>query len=155
MGEKLKQLSQMALGFVIILALLCIPVFFILGSKWAAEHLLQPLIAIGWFLLAIEILILIPLSIFRWFRSFTGSTIFIFSFVFGLITWLVSFVLTYYLWGAWAVIAGILFLGGAVVPFALLATLFKGMWLPFFTVLILLLVTFGSRILGIFIEEKS
>jgi hypothetical protein len=154
MGEKLKQFSTAALGIVLFLAILAIPALFILGSAWAAEHLLQPLFAVGWVLLAIDLLVLLPLSIFRRLRGFTGAAIVISSFVFGLVTWLLGFILTYALWGFWAVVLGILFFGGAVVPFALLATMFKGMWDPFFTVLILLVVTFGSRFAGIYIAEK-
>lgn len=155
MNEKLKQLSTAALGIVFFLALLCIPVLFIRGSEWAAEHLLQPLIVVGWVLLALDLLVLLPLSLFRRLRGFTGTIIFLSSFVFGLVTWLLGFILTYALWGLWAVIIGVLFFGGAVVPFALLATMFKGMWDPFFTVLILFVLTFASRIAGAWIAEKQ
>lgn len=154
MGEKLKKLNTAALGIAFFLAILSIPAFFILGSAWAAEHVLQPLIIVGWVLLVLDLLVLLPLSIFRGIRGFTGSAIFISSFVFGLVTWLLGFILTYTLWGSWAVVAGILFFGGAVVPFALLATMFKGMWGAFFTVIILIVVTFGSRITGMYITEK-
>ena len=155
MGEKLKKVSTAGLGIVIFLAILCIPALFILGSTWAATRLLQPLIAIGWLAVAVIVVVLLPLSVFRPLRGFTGTTIFISSFLFGLITWLLGFVLTYALWGFWAVLIGIMFFGGAVVPIALLATLFKGMWVPFFTVLVLLVVTFGSRVIGMLIAEKQ
>lgn len=155
MAEKLKQLSTIALGLVFLLALLCIPVLFIRGSAWAAEHLLQPLISVGWVLLALDLIVLLPLSLFRGLRGFTGTVIFLSSYVFGLVTWLLGFILTYALWGLWAVIVGVLFFGGAVVPFALLATMFKGMWDPFFTVLILFVLTFASRIAGAYIAEKQ
>ncbi|MBU1425284.1 MAG: hypothetical protein KKH12_07540 [Gammaproteobacteria bacterium] len=155
MTEKLKQLSTTALGIVFFLALLCMPFLFIRGSAWAAEHLLQPLFVIGWVLLALDLLVLLPLSLFRRLRGFTGTVIFLSSFVFGLVTWLLGFILTYALWGLWAVIIGVLFFGGAVVPFALLATMFKGMWVPFFTVLILFVITFASRIAGAWIAEKQ
>jgi hypothetical protein len=98
---------------------------------------------------------MLPLSIFRGLRNYTGGAIFLSSFIFGLVTWLLGFILTYALWGLWAVIVGILFFGGAVVPFALLATLLKGMWDPFFAVLILTVVTFGSRIIGMLIVESA
>jgi hypothetical protein len=75
--------------------------------------------------------------------------------VFGLLTWLLSFILTYALWGFWAVVLGILLFGGAVVPFALLATMFESMWDAFFTVFVLLAVTFGSRVAGMFIAASG
>lgn len=154
MAEKLKRLNTAALGTVISIAVLSIPALFILGSTWAAKNLLHPLMVSGWFFLALDLLVLLPLSLFRGLRGFTGILIFISSFVFGLVTWLLGFILTYSLWGLWAVIIGILLFGGAVVPFALLATMFKGMWEPFFVVLVLVALTFGSRIAGVAIVEK-
>jgi hypothetical protein len=154
-AERVKEAGAIAFGIVIFVGILTIPALFILGAEWASAHLLRPLIAIGWIAAAIDVLILLPLSVFRRLRGFTGSIIFISSFLFGLVTWLLSFVLTYALWGTWAVIIGILFLGGAVVPFALLATLFKGMWAPFFTVIALFVITFGSRLAGLSIAASS
>lgn len=154
-GEKAKELGASIFGIIIIIGILCIPVLFIMGSKWAAEHLMQPLYIAGWIALAIDIFILLPLSIFRGLRGITGTGIFISSFVFGLITWLLGFILTYLLWGFWGVFIGVLLFGGAVVPFALLATLLKGMWAPFFTVLVLVVLTFGSRLVGMLLAESS
>lgn len=154
-AERAKEAGTLALGVVFFLAILCIPVLFIMGAEWAAENLLQPLIAAGWIAVGLDVLIFLPLCIFRGTRGFAGLAIFISSFIFGLVTWLVAFVLTYALWGLWAVILGVVFFGGAVVPFALLATLFKGMWDPFFTVVILFVLTFGSRIAGMYIVESS
>jgi hypothetical protein len=153
--EKLKALGSTALGITLFIGILSIPVIFIFGSVWTAKHLLHPLIGIGWFLVAIDIFILLPLSIFRSLRGFTGAVIFISSFVFGTVTWLLGFILTYALWGLWAVVVGILLFGGAVVPFAMLATMFEGMWEPFFTLLVLLIVTFGSRVVGVSIAESA
>ena len=120
--EKLREIGSSVLGIVAFLAFLCVPALFILGSSWAATHLLQPLVVLGWALLALDLLIFLPLSIFRRLRGFTGTAIYFSSYVFGLITWLLGFILTYFLWGTWAVVLGVLLFGGAVVPFALLGT---------------------------------
>jgi hypothetical protein len=154
MGEKLKQLSAAAFGIVMFLALLSIPAIFFLGSTWAVKNL-QSLIVVGWVFLAVDLLVFLPLSIFGGLRGLTGTLIFISSFVFVLLTWLLSFILTHALWGLWAVIIGILFFGGAVVPFALLARMFKDMWEQFFSVLVLFVLTFGSPVAGIAIAEKQ
>ncbi|MHB8405789.1 MAG: hypothetical protein ACYDCJ_10240 [Gammaproteobacteria bacterium] len=155
MIEKVKALGGVLLGIAIFVCVLALLVVFIKGSLWASEHLLQPLIVIGWIALALNILILLPLSIFKWLRGFTGGGIFLSSYIFGLVSWLLGFVLTYALWGLWAVIFGILFLGGGVVPIALLATLFKGLWEPFFTLIVLTVITFGSRVGGLLIASSA
>jgi hypothetical protein len=69
---------------------------------WASTNLLPPLYMIGWIAVAVVILLLLPLSLFRRLRAFTGTTIFLSSYVFGLICWLTGFVVTYSLWGGWA-----------------------------------------------------
>lgn len=155
MVDKIKELTGMAFGLLILIAVFSLPFVFIKGSLWASNHLLEPLIKIGWILVAIDILILLPLSIFKRLRGLTGGGIFLSSFIFGLVLWLMGFILTYSIWGLFAVIIGLFFLGIGVVPIALLATAISGYWEPFFTILVLLILTFGARILGLFIAESG
>lgn len=134
------------LDAVIFVGLLAIPVIFFLGIAWAAKNLLQPLIVAGWIAIAIDIAILLPLSAFKRFRGFTGGGIFISSFIFGLITWLLSFVLTWLLWGGWAIIAGVLLLGGTLCfaghPFL------RNVGAVFHSPRTFFALTFGSRVAG-------
>jgi len=153
MGDRFKSVGSCAVGFVFLVGIVAIPVVFLLGVEWAAKHLLQPLMMAGWIALAIDVLLLIPLSIFKRFRGFTGVAIFISSYIFGLVTWLLSFTITYILWGSWAAVLGVLLFGGTVVPFAILATIFNGRWYELVTVLILFTLTWGVRFLGFVIEE--
>lgn len=155
MRDALKGFGSVVLGIVVLAAIVALFVVFIRGATWAIEHLLSPLIVVGWVALAIDIVILLPLSAFKPLRGFTGSVIFISSYVFGLITWMFGFVFTYALWGLGAVIFGLLFLGGGVVPMALLATMFKGHWEAFFTLLALLVITFVARAFGMAIASSS
>jgi len=155
MREKIKEFGNYALGLVIFLGIIALTAVFIRGSVWAAAHLLSPLILIGWIVIAIDFLILLPLSIFRKLRSFTGSLIFISSFVFGLVTWLLGFIITYDLWGIWAVVIGILFFGGGVVPLAMLAMIIKALWVPFFALAVLVVLTIGARFAGLLIALST
>jgi len=148
MIEKLKELGGMGLGILIFIGILAIPVLFLKGSVWASTHLLKPLTYLGWIVLAVDLIILLPLSIFRRLRGFTGGGIMISSYLFGLVTWLLGFVITYSLWGMIAVIIGFLIVGVGVVPIAMLALAINGYWAPFFTLVVLILVTYGSRIIG-------
>jgi hypothetical protein len=155
MVEKLKEMAGMAFGFLILVAVLSLPLVFIMGAAWASKNLLGPLVVIGWVLLVINIVILLPLSIFKRLRGFAGGGIYFSSFVFGLVAWLLGFILAYSIWGAWAVVVGILFLGGGVVPIALLATAMNGYWDPFFTLLVATILTFAARIIGMLIAESG
>jgi hypothetical protein len=153
MGDRFKLVGGCAVALVFLVAIFAIPVVFFLGVEWAAQHLLQPLIMAGWIALAIDVIVLIPLSIFRRLRGFTGVAIFISSYIFGLVTWLLSFTITYILWGSWAAALGVLLFGGTVVPFAILATIFNGRWYELVVVLILFTVTWGVRFLGLSIDK--
>lgn len=155
MFEKLKGAANYALGGAVLIGLLALPFIFIKGAIWASKTLLPPLAAIGWIALAIVILILLPLSLFRRLRGFTGTSIYLSSYLFGLICWLTGFIVTYVLWGAWAIVIGLLFLGGGVVPIGMLASLFKGEWQSLLILFILLVLTFGTRIGGMYIAERS
>ena len=135
------------------MAILALPFVFIKGALWASNNLLPPLFTAGWVALAVVLLLLLPLSLFRRLRGFTGGSIFLSSYLFGLICWLFGFVVTYHLWGAWAVIAGLLFLGGGVVPIGMVAALFKAEWQVLITLIVLTVLTFGTRLGGVAIAE--
>ena len=61
--------------------------------------------------------------------------------------------LTWMLWGGFAVMIGLFLCGVGVVPMAMLATLFSGMWLELGLLFLAIVLTFGTRILGIVITE--
>jgi hypothetical protein len=66
---------------------------------------------------------------------------------------LLGFILVYSIWDSLAVVICILFLGGGVVPIALLATAINGYWDPFFMLLVATVLIFGARIIGLRIAE--
>ncbi len=155
MHEKLKIVAGLALWLAVVLGFVALPFIFIKGAIWASENVLPTLFAVGWITLAVVILILLPLSLVRRFRGFTGAGIFFSSYVFGLICWLTGFVVTYAFWGIWGVIIGVLFLGGGVVPIGMIAALFKGEWGTLVMLTGLVVLTFGTRLLGDHIAERG
>jgi len=155
MLESTKKVGTYLLGFAVLAAVLALPFVFLKGAMWASNNLLPPLFSIGWIAVAIVILVLLPLSLFRRLRGFTGTAIFLSSYLFGLICWLTGFVVTYSLWGAWAVVLGILLLGGGVVPIGMVASLFKGEWQMLVLLFILVVLTFGTRIGGMSIANSG
>ncbi|MDB5956750.1 hypothetical protein [Ramlibacter sp.] len=148
MGSKIRQFGALALGLTILLAVLCIPAVFVLGARWFAEKALPPLIGLCWLAIAIDALALLCTA-FRRARPAAGTVIFFSSFLLGLTSWLVSFVLTYELWGTFAVLMGVMAFGGAVVPFALVATALKGMWAFTGLVAVLFALTWAARVGGV------
>ena len=155
MGDKLKSAAGIAFGLAVFLAALSIPFIFIKGAMWASENVLPPLINVGWLAVALVLFVLLPLSIFKRLRPYTGGAILISSYLFGLICWLMGFVVTYMLWGLWAIVLGLLFLGGGVVPIAMLASLFNGEWSAITVLFSLVVITFGARLLGAYIAVST
>jgi len=146
-------------GFVLMLALAAVSIAlltaFVLGGVWVSKHLLPWLTVISLVVFAIVIFVLLPLAIPRATRGFSSISILIASYVFGATLWMFGLLFTYFTWGVTAVIIGLVFFGVGVVPIALLATLIKGMWGPFFTLILLAIATFGCRIGAISLAQSA
>lgn len=143
---KLKILGGYLLGVVIFAAIISLIVAFFAGAAWVSNHLLP------WFSNAslvagtILFLILLPLSVVRRARPFTGSMVLLISFVFGITLWMEGFLVTLSTWGVVAVVIGLLIMGIGVVPIAMLAALTHGDWTTLLELVILTVLTFGSRV---------
>lgn len=147
--DKLSEMGSSGLGIIFFLALCSLPAVFLLGAEWLGEKLLPFLLPLSMITLAICILILLPLAIFRATRPLAGNGFFIGSYVFGVTGWFMGLLLTLTLWGGVAALFGLFFFGIGVVPIAMLATLFNGMWLELGLLILAIVLTFGCRILGL------
>jgi len=154
MKETLKIIGGFALWIAFAIFGILVAIFFINGGIWLSEKLLPILSVVSTYTLLICISILVPLSIFQPTRIVSGGGLAIASYVFGASLWMSSLLLTYELWGVTGVLIGLVFAGVGVVPIALLATAFKGMWPIFFELLLAIVATFGSRLLGYYVLEK-
>ena len=151
MIERLKNIAMTVVGVVVVFA---IPFLFVRGALWASEHLLQPLIVLGWLVFFVDLLVLLPLSLVRRLRPYTGGLIYMSSWLFGLVTWLFGFVITYSLWGGFAVIIGLVFFGVGVVFTGVIASLTHGMWELLVALVMFAVVTFAARTVGILIGNQ-
>ena len=124
---------------------------FIHGGAWLSAKIYPFLTVIFGITFGIALFILTPISIFKRARRIAGNGIVISSFIFGLTLWVWSFLLTYTLWGGVGIFIGLFLFGVGVVPIAMLATLFKGMWAVFGQLMFLTILTFGSRFFGVFL----
>ena len=105
-------------------------------------------------LFAVNIIALL-IAISRKTRGVVGIIIFLSSYVYGLQTWIIGLLVTLTLWGWIAVIFG-LFIGGiGVVPIGMAAAIFNGRWSIFFVLLINVILTYGTRIIGGTLAESA
>ena len=100
-------------------------------------------------------IIALLIAISRKTRGVVGIIIFLSSYVYGLQTWIIGLLVTLTLWGWIAVIIG-LFIGGiGVVPIGMAAAIFNGRWSIFFVLLINVILTYGTRIIGGTLAESA
>jgi hypothetical protein len=72
--------------------------------------------------------------------------LFVASYVFGATLWMEGLLLTLATWRLPAVFIGLFLAGVGIVPIAMLATLFNGMWVYLLELVLSTIMPFGSRI---------
>lgn len=143
----LKSIGSTLLGIAIFVGIIVATIlFFTLGAKVAFT--IAPFI--NWLAgilfiinLALLLVALIPKA-----RGIVGLIIYISSYVYGLSAWIYGLAVTLTLWGWLAVIIGVLLGGLGVVPIGILAAIFCGEWGIFWTLLLTVVLTYGSRTVG-------
>jgi hypothetical protein len=125
------------------------------GGVWLSDKLYPWLVGLSALAIAVSVFILLPLAVFKKTRGFSGMGFFIVSYVFGATLWVWSLLLTYVLWGGFALCLG-LFLGGiGVLPIAMLATTFKGLWSLCGQLVVLAITTYATRVFGLYLSSKA
>jgi hypothetical protein len=149
--DKLKSAGWTFLGILLLLGIIAVVGVFLGAAEALSEYVLPWCIRVAfWGFLALSV-VLLPASLVRRWRSFTSPAMLVLSYLFGATVWMDGLVLTMTIWGDGAVIFGLFFLGVGVVPIAMLATLFHGMWGRLAELVVLTLLTFGSRFFAFWI----
>jgi hypothetical protein len=159
-GESLlKRIGGFGFGLVVMVGVLGIGLLllwlFVGGMVWASAKLLPWLDAAGQIAFDICILVFLPLCIFRKTRVWAGMGFYIASFVFGTFLAAFSCVVAFQIWGFVGLVFGLIFFGVGVVPVAFLATLFHSEWHLFWEIVIGIILTFGSRALGMYLSTPK
>ena len=155
MWEKIKGAGYVVLGLGVIVLLALLAGLFIHGGAWLGAKIYPWLVSISSIALVITVLVLLPLSFIPRARSFSSISLLVASYVFGFSLWVWGLLLTYHLWGASAVFFGLIFMGVGVVPIAMLATLFKGMWPQLGELIFLTALVFGIRAYSFYVAQKA
>jgi hypothetical protein len=103
----------------------------------------------------IDVLILLPLAVFRRTRKVSSLGLYGSSWLFGLNLWLASALFTYMYWGWPALIFGLFIAGVGVFPIAVIATLWYSDWSALGALAEWVALTFGVRLLAVWIMSKS
>ena len=155
MGTTLKSIGIFLIGIGIFVGLIFLVMFFIKGGVWLSVTVLPWLYLVMWVVFALDILIILPLGIFKKTKGASAIGLVVSSYVYGLTLWFWALLLTYVIWGAVAVFIGLFIAGVGVVPIAMLATGINGQWAITGQIILLLVLTFGSRKLGYYLAERA
>jgi hypothetical protein len=147
--------KSIGMGLAFLFAVIVLPLLYIYGLVWFSEKALPWLFLASAIVFAICLLVLLPLSIFRKLRPWTGLVIFFSSFLFGTMLFAFSCLVVLELWGAFGLVVGLVLAGVGVVPVAFLAALFHGEWALLGYVVLGIVVTYGTRALGIRLVEST
>jgi hypothetical protein len=159
MKDKLKSIGATVSGL-LICVVICVVVIFVTGlliggAGWVSDRLFPWFAKASFIAFVVLIVVILPLSAIRATRGFAAVAILCISYLFGATVWMEGLLTTLNIWGVSAVVIG-LFLGGVgVVPIAMLATLFHGQWSHLGELIVLVILTFGSRFFALWLEEKA
>src|SRR2546425_279886 len=142
-------------GIGIVGALVLIVMLFIQGGVWLSAKLYPWLVTLNGLTFAITVFVLLPNAVFSSVPRFAGNGMFIASYVFGATLWVWSLLVTYTLWGGPGLAMGLFLAGVGVVPLAMLATLFNGLWSVLGELVLGLILTLGVRMWGLRLLEKA
>jgi hypothetical protein len=149
--EALKAAGSVIGGLAIFAALTFIGVVFIIGADTVSDKAL-PLFTMATVLATVFcVIILLPLSIFRATRIVSVWGFFIASYVFVVYTWMLSFLVTYSLWGAGGVFVGLCLVGIGILPLAIIAAAIHALWLTVADLLLCIVITYGTRMFAIYL----
>jgi hypothetical protein len=149
MKTALQSLGGFLLWAVMLVVSILVLVFLIKVGAQVAVWALPILDTVYQITFVLNIIILLPLAIFKKTRSYAGIGFYVSSYIFGVDLWLFSFLMTYAFFGTLGVILGVVLWGVGVVPIAAFAFLLHGLWSSFFEILLGLIPVFGTRYLGI------
>ena len=144
--EMLAGFGCLFIGGGLLLVSVTFGVVFIYGAAWASETLLPWFSVLALVAFGVVVFVLLPLAIPRPTRGFSSAALLIASYVFGATLWMEGLLLTLSIWGMGAVFIGLFMAGIGVVPIAMLATLLNGMWVPLIELVLLMIMTFASRV---------
>lgn len=141
-------------GLLVMAALFGLATIFVIGATAASVWVMEWVPVVFWSSLLIAFFILGPLSLIPPARFIAAIGFVIASSVFGAMMWCSGVAFTYEVWGTMGVIIGLAFAGVGIVPVAMLAELFHGEWEVLFGFVILIVLTFGLRLLGFWLAKK-
>lgn len=150
----LKSVGASIFGVLGLLIVLAVPALFLVGVEWLSTQLLPWFVIASGVTFVFLIAVVVPLSMIRRMRLFAAIASLVGAHIFGATLWMWGLLSTMSLVGSWAVFVGLIFMGIGVIPIAMLAMIFNGMWGVLVQLIALLVITIGAQAYSEWIEER-
>jgi hypothetical protein len=147
--SRLKAAGYFILFWIVAVALLLLVRVAIHGMVWVSGKIWPWLFDASEITLVVCVVVLLPLCIFRKTRPWAGLGFYISSYIFGSLLFAFSCIVAYEIWGYVGLIVGLVLAGFGVVPVAFFAALFHAEWTILLDIVFGLVLTFGTRIVGL------
>lgn len=148
MDKLCKSVSRLILISSVLAGAIFLIVFLINGGEWLSNKFLPRMGTVMWGVLIIDIIFILPFAPFKKTRRFLSVLLINSSYIYCLILWIWAFLITYILWGNYAVWWGLYIVGMGTIPFAVTAAALEGQWLISIQLILLTALIFESRMLG-------
>jgi hypothetical protein len=132
----------------VLVGIVMLALMFLRGGVWLGEQALPYFLWLAGIALGVVVIVLLPMAAFHQTQRLAAKGLLYASAIFGITLWVQGLVLTYNLWGGGAVLVGLFFVGVGVVPMAMLAALLAEMWSALGQLLLLAMLTYGTRHFG-------
>jgi hypothetical protein len=152
--EAIKAAGSVILGLAVLVALVFVGALFVVGAATVSEKALPILNVATVIGMIFCVVILLPLSVFRATRFVAVWGFFIASYIFGVDVWMYGFLVTYDLWGAGGILAGLVLGFVGVVPLGMIAAALNGLWPVVAELAFCIAVTYGSRMFSLFLANS-
>lgn len=140
-------------SIVVFVAILAVPFLLLFGGIALADKILPILDVISTGLAFIIVFILLPASLFEKTRIFSGVFLVSLSYFYVAFLFLYSILIIFALWGGWGFLA--IFFLQAVSIVAVILTLITEEWHFLTGILSLILLRYGTRVLGLYVLSKA
>ncbi|MCP4177206.1 MAG: hypothetical protein GY756_05510 [bacterium] len=145
---EVKNIGCLFVGIAILIGALFIFSLFVKGGVWFADTLFPLFIYASIVLLILDIVLFLPLSLFKNTKLVAGKWIFFSSYLFGVTLWIWCLILTYKAFGWIGILIGVILLGIGIVPVGFVGALLTGHMLIVLYLIFFVVITYGARRVG-------
>jgi hypothetical protein len=149
----LKTVTGLLAGILFFVVPILLVVAIIKGIPWISKEIYPWLAPVVSFCMILD-LVLLPFAIIRRARGPISVVFVTSSFVYGLMLWIYSAMVAFFIWGYRGLFLGLFLMGVGVVPIAAVASVLNGEWSVVAEIILGIVLTYGARMGGLLLASS-